>query len=230
MDSVARQLTNLRQKALNLFNAALVTPTYYVYFTSSTIVASAVLFQGFHGTATQIVDVVMGFLIICAGVVLLQLAKSSKDVPDTAVLRGDLDQVRTVAEQEEPEYEPRADTIRGGAAIVRALSRARTIRQVEEVKRIHEERMMPIGENEEVEWDGLRRRRTVSTVHSGSVRRTKTLHPPLGMSHFPDDVSEPDSELHPGFFHQTWQKEPKERHKTCCSHERYRTRIGQVTK
>ena len=48
------------QKALNLFNAALVTPTYYVYFTSSTIVASAVLFQGFHGTTIQIVDVVMG--------------------------------------------------------------------------------------------------------------------------------------------------------------------------
>jgi hypothetical protein len=172
---------------LTLRTAALVTPTYYVYFTSSTIVTSAVLFRGFHGTGIQIADVVMGFLFICSGVVLLQLAKSSKDVPDAAVFKGDLDQVRTVAEQEEPESEPRADTIRGGAGIIRALSRVRTQRQADEVRRMHEEHMEPIGEGETVEWDGLRRRKTISTAHTTSVRRTKTIHPPLGMSHFPDD-------------------------------------------
>lgn len=53
-------------------------------------------------------SVIMGFLQICAGVVLLQLSKSAKNVPDTEVLRGDLDQVRAVAEQEEPEFEPKA--------------------------------------------------------------------------------------------------------------------------
>src|ERR1700759_3682715 len=99
----------------------MVTPTYYVYFTSTTIITSAVLFRGFKGTATQIITVVFGFLTICSGVVLLQLSKSAKDVPDTAVFTGDLDQVRTVAEQEEPEYEPRADTMRGTAAIIRAI-------------------------------------------------------------------------------------------------------------
>ncbi|EOD43372.1 hypothetical protein GTA08_BOTSDO12767 [Neofusicoccum parvum] len=90
-------------KALNIFNAALVTPTYYVFFTSATIVTSAILFQGFKGTGTTISTVVMGFLVICSGVVLLQLSKSAKDVPDAAVFKGDLDQVRTVAEQEEPD-------------------------------------------------------------------------------------------------------------------------------
>lgn len=54
----------------------------------------------------------MGFLQICAGVVLLQLSKSAKNVPDAEVFRGDLDQVRTVAEQEEPEYEPKAGKCR----------------------------------------------------------------------------------------------------------------------
>ena len=150
----------------------------------------------------------MGFLIICSGVVLLQLAKSSKDVPDAAVFKGDLDQIRTIAEQEEPEYEPRADTIRGGAGIVRAISKVRTKRQAEEGRRIYEERhMLPVTEAEEYEWDGLRRRKTVSTAHSrsGSLKRSKTVHPPLGMSHFPlaenyDGVSEADSEVHPGFF------------------------------
>lgn len=163
--------------------------------------SSAILFRGFHGTTTQIVDVVMGFLTICSGVILLQLAKSSKDVPDSKVLSGDLDQIRTVAEVEEKEYEPRADTIRGGAGVLRALSTVRTRREAEEAKRIHEERMEPIGENETVEWDGLRRRKTVST-QGGSVRRTKNVHPPLGMSRMPDEdeISEPDSEVHPGFF------------------------------
>lgn len=59
--------------------------------------------------------------------------------------------------------------------------------------------MQPIGENEEYEWDGLRRRKTVSSG-GGSISRRRTIHPPLGMSHFPDEISEPDSEVHPGFF------------------------------
>lgn len=144
----------------------------------------------------------MGFLTICSGVVLLQLAKSAKDVPDSKVFSGDLDQIRTVAEVSEPEYEPRADTLRGGAGIVRAISKVRTKRQAEEAVRIHDERMEPIQEGEEVQWDGLRRRKTVSSLGGGpgSVSRRKTVHPPLGMSHFPDEISEPDSEVHPGFF------------------------------
>ena len=181
------------QKALNIFNAALVTPTYYVYFTSATIVTSAILFRGFNGTLTSIITVVLGFLQICAGVVLLQLSKSAKDIPDAAVFKGDLDQVRTVAEQEEPESEPKADAIRGTAAIVRRFSSARQKMEAAEAKRVHEERlkdqMEPIGENEQVEWDGLRRRKTVLSSHSGGtgLQRQKTIHPPLGMTHFPDE-------------------------------------------
>ncbi|KAF2147551.1 uncharacterized protein K452DRAFT_304361 [Aplosporella prunicola CBS 121167] len=192
-------------KALNLFNAALVTPTYYVFFTSATIVTSAILFQGFAGGATTIITVVMGFLQICSGVVLLQLSKSAKDVPDSAVFSGDLDQVRTVAEQEEPEYEPRADTLRGGASLLRSFSAARQRREAAEVKTLHSESLEPIGENESVEWDGLRRRRTVHAPgnSAGSIQRRKTLHPPLGMSHMPSDSdSDADSadDVHPGFF------------------------------
>ncbi|KAF2640094.1 DUF803-domain-containing protein [Massarina eburnea CBS 473.64] len=193
-------------KALNLFNAALVTPTYYVFFTSATIVTSAILFQGFKGTAATISTVIMGFLQICAGVVLLQLSKSAKDVPDSAVFKGDLDQVRTVAEQEEPEYEPRADTIRGGAAILRSFSRARSEKEAKEAIRIKEEQMKSIDEDETVEWDGLRRRKTISDpnrppTRGSSIVRQKTIHPPLGMSHFPDDHdSDDDVSYHPGFF------------------------------
>jgi hypothetical protein len=194
------------QKALNIFNAALVTPTYYVYFTSTTIISSAILFRGFKGTPTSIITVVMGFLTICSGVVLLQLSKSAKDVPDAAVFSGDLDQIQTIAEQPQPETEPKADAIRGTAAIVRRLSAARQKMEIEELKRLHEEKLQeslePVGENAvpQFEWDGIRRRRTgtfsthgarsmTSTTPSNAFHppRTPTAHPPLGWSHIPTE-------------------------------------------
>ncbi|KAK1446805.1 hypothetical protein CCUS01_02364 [Colletotrichum cuscutae] len=217
-------------KALNLFNAALVTPTYYVYFTSTTIITSAVLFRGFKGTPTAIITVVNGFLTICAGVVLLQLSKSAKDVPDTAVFAGDLNQIHTIAEQEQPETEPKADAIRGAAAIVRRFSSARQKMEEAEFKRLQEEKMReslePVSEDGQpvYEWDGIRRRRTM-TVGSRSTRGTirspyplsqagiphtptvippasPQAHPPLGMSHFPteEELAEHDRPSSPGML------------------------------
>ena len=138
----------------------------------------------------------MGFLQICAGVILLQLSKSAKDVPDAAVFTGDLDQVRTVAEQEQPESEPKADAIRGTAAIIRRISQSRAKLEAAEAKRIHEDRlkdhMEPIGENEGYAWDGLRRRKTTLGDSSSGLQRRKTLHPPLGLTHFPDETESED--------------------------------------
>lgn len=186
---------------MNLFNAALVTPTYYVFFTSATIVTSAVLFQGFKGSATQITTVILGFLQICSGVVLLQLSKSAKDVPDAAVFKGDLDQIREVATQEEPEYEPKADSIRGTASIVRRLSTPRRHVEAEEARRFVQDRqedsLKPPGENEIIEWDGIRRRKTIlgdgptmSRPHTPRTPSIKQQMPPLGMSRFPDPEEE----------------------------------------
>ncbi|KAK6351333.1 hypothetical protein TWF718_004497 [Orbilia javanica] len=181
-------------KALNLFNAALVTPTYYVIFTSATIVTSAVLFQGFKGTGYSIATVVMGFLEICAGVVLLQLSKSAKEVPDTAVFRGDLDQVKIVAEQEEPESEPKADAIRGAAAIIRRMSTVRKQAESKEMQQIHEDQLRDIRDKDHlspdvvVEWDGLRRRVSFTSEkqaggrprrHTSASQHPRTMEPTL---------------------------------------------------
>lgn len=182
----------------------MVTPTYYVYFTSTTIITSAVLFQGFKGSVSSIVTVVLGFLVICSGVVLLQLSKSAKDVPDAAVFAGDLNQIHTIAEQEQPETEPKADAIRGAAALVRRFSTTREKMEVEELKRLRQEkeferqeRLESVSEEAtpEWEWDGLRRRRTVlgsrnsrTVTTPGSFSMgTASPHPPLGMSHFPTE-------------------------------------------
>ncbi|KAA8898443.1 magnesium transporter NIPA-domain-containing protein [Sphaerosporella brunnea] len=181
-------------KALNIFNAALVTPTYYVIFTSATIVTSAILFRGFKGTPASITTVVMGFLQICSGVVLLQLSKSSKNVPDTEIFRGDLDQIKTVAEQTEPESEPKADAIRGTAAIIRRISVARRTAEADEARKIHEERMRDLhtpmsGTDSMVEWDGVRRRVTWAGSNGRPSRRNTLsgLHPPFSMDKIPDE-------------------------------------------
>ncbi|CAO3652557.1 unnamed protein product [Mucor fragilis] len=63
-------------KALNLFNTALVTPTYYVIFTTMTIVSSIVLYRGFDASPVDVATCVLGFLSICSGVALLHNSKS----------------------------------------------------------------------------------------------------------------------------------------------------------
>lgn len=165
-------------------------------FTSATIITSAILFQGFKGSGVDIATVIMGFLEICGGVVLLQLSKSAKDVPDAAVFKGDLDQIREVATQEDPEYEPKADSIRGAASIIRRISTTRRDMEVDEARRyVHEKQedfLKPPGQNEIVEWDGIRRRKTVlgdgptmSRPHTPRTPSFKQELPPLGMSRFP---------------------------------------------
>ncbi|CAG8461090.1 6433_t:CDS:2 [Diversispora eburnea] len=68
---------NYLNKALNLFNTAMVTPVYYVTFTGLTIISSAILSQGFKSAPISIATVVMGFFVICSGIILL--FKSKKD-------------------------------------------------------------------------------------------------------------------------------------------------------
>lgn len=197
------------QKALNIFNAAMVTPTYYVFFTSATIISSAVLFQGFGGTPVEIVTIVLGFLTICSGVVLLQISNSAKDVPDAAVFSGDLDQMRTIVEQEQPESEPKADTFRGTAGLIRAISKSRRRMEHEEAKRIDEDKRLDqlesIGEDEAIEWDGIRRRKTILGSDRRQVNNRQNVnHPPLGMSRFPDaeedEAARPSSSSAGGAF------------------------------
>jgi magnesium transporter len=115
--------------------------------------------------------------------------------------------VREVAEQEQPETEPKADAIRGTAALIRRISVSRQKMEEQEARRLREEKLQdqlePLRENEEVHWDGLRRRKTVIGERGyGPPVRRKTLHPPLGMSHFPEpeDDEHHDEEHNSGFF------------------------------
>jgi len=100
---------NYLNKALNLFNTAMVTPVYYVFFTSSTLVASVILFQGFSASASAIMTVVLGFFVICAGVVLLQTsrnasqAEAARKSKSTLDLHSNDDEDRSILEDEKKE-------------------------------------------------------------------------------------------------------------------------------
>ncbi|OAV96712.1 hypothetical protein PTTG_02907 [Puccinia triticina 1-1 BBBD Race 1] len=66
---------NYLNKALELYNTAMVTPTYYVMFTFSTLLTSIILFQGLKAPVADIITLVLGFLVICCGITLLQMSK-----------------------------------------------------------------------------------------------------------------------------------------------------------
>lgn len=70
---------NYLNKALDIFNTSLVTPIYYVMFTTLTIIASAILFQEweFMG-AKDVIGTFCGFLTIIIGVFLLHAFKDIK--------------------------------------------------------------------------------------------------------------------------------------------------------
>ncbi|KAH7277941.1 hypothetical protein KP509_38G016500 [Ceratopteris richardii] len=67
-------------KALDTFNTAIVSPIYYVMFTSLTIVASVIMFKDWDGqSASNVVSEICGFITIISGTVLLHSTKESSD-------------------------------------------------------------------------------------------------------------------------------------------------------
>nr|GLL47826.1 probable magnesium transporter NIPA2 [Ipomoea trifida]GMD85332.1 probable magnesium transporter NIPA2 [Ipomoea batatas] len=67
---------NYLNKALDTFNTAVVSPVYYVMFTTLTILASMIMFKDWdHNNATQIVTELCGFITILSGTFLLHKTK-----------------------------------------------------------------------------------------------------------------------------------------------------------
>jgi len=78
--SVVTQL-NYFNRALDQFSTNLVTPIYYVFFTTATIIASVVLFQGFNeASAVDIMSLFCGFFTIFIGVFLLNSTRKERRV------------------------------------------------------------------------------------------------------------------------------------------------------
>ncbi|KAF9156889.1 hypothetical protein DFQ26_009201 [Actinomortierella ambigua] len=147
---------NYLNKALNLFNTAMVTPTYYVTFTSTTILTSAILSQGFNASPVAIITVVLGFLVICAGILLLQ---TSKPVVPVIVQNG---KVAEVLGSVYDDFEPNAADLRASPfSSIRHISR--DLRQSTIVPSIHQ--YQPTGSRAESLLQRKRRASNAAVSH-----------------------------------------------------------------
>jgi len=126
--------------ALALFNTAMVTPTYYVIFTFFSIVTTIVLFKGLSAPPTQIITLVMGFLVISVGIAILQLSKidptNLKSMPgldrrSTMLLQATRANTAGVDEKNISAVEdPGIDTLRGSFGAMGSIIRARSARRM----------------------------------------------------------------------------------------------------
>ncbi|XP_054779148.1 probable magnesium transporter NIPA6 isoform X1 [Prosopis cineraria] len=67
---------NYLNKALDTFNAAIVSPVYYVMFTTLTIIASAIMFKDWSGqNASSIASEVCGFITVLSGTIILHATR-----------------------------------------------------------------------------------------------------------------------------------------------------------
>ncbi|XP_009627188.1 putative magnesium transporter NIPA2 [Nicotiana tabacum] len=78
---------NYLNKALDTFNTAVVSPVYYVMFTTLTILASMIMFKDWdHQNATQIITELCGFVTILSGTFLLHKTKDMGNSPTTSII------------------------------------------------------------------------------------------------------------------------------------------------
>ncbi|CAK9142766.1 unnamed protein product [Ilex paraguariensis] len=73
---------NYLNKALDTFNAAIVSPIHYAMFTSLTIFASAIMFRDWSGqSAGNIISVLCGFITVLSGTMVLHSTREPDPPP-----------------------------------------------------------------------------------------------------------------------------------------------------
>ncbi|KNZ82061.1 Magnesium transporter NIPA2 [Termitomyces sp. J132] len=124
-------------KALALFNTAMVTPTYYVIFTFFSMVTTIVLFRGLKSSVDRIITLVMGFFVICVGIIILQMSKidpnsfAKLDRRSTILLQAARSQTESVEEKDGLGIEdPGMDALRGSFGTLGSMIRARSARRM----------------------------------------------------------------------------------------------------
>ncbi|GLT30706.1 hypothetical protein SLA2020_054970 [Shorea laevis] len=73
---------NYLNKALDTFNAAIVSPVYYVMFTTLTIIASAIMFKDWSGQdISSIASEICGFITVLSGTIILHSTREQEPPP-----------------------------------------------------------------------------------------------------------------------------------------------------
>ncbi|WVO17108.1 hypothetical protein L204_104798 [Cryptococcus depauperatus] len=126
---------NYLNKALELFNTSMVVPVYFCFFSSATLITSFILYQGLKASAVTLITMVLGFLVTCLGITLLQLSKvdptelnSKLDRKSTILMEASKHQTEDAEKGQVTSYEdPGMDALRGGFGAVGSIIRARSV-------------------------------------------------------------------------------------------------------
>ncbi|GHJ85018.1 hypothetical protein NliqN6_1420 [Naganishia liquefaciens] len=128
---------NYLNKALELFNTSMVTPTYYIIFTTCTMISSFILYQGLKASAVSLITMVLGFLVTCFGITVLQMSKvdpkhfDKLDRRSTMLLAASRNPTEDDEKQEIVAMEqPGMDALRSGFGAVGSIIRARSVRRM----------------------------------------------------------------------------------------------------
>ncbi|KAK8626737.1 hypothetical protein V6N13_134369 [Hibiscus sabdariffa] len=74
-------------KALDTFNTALVSPVYYVMFTTLTIIASVIMFKDWSGqNAGSIASEICGFITVLSGTIILHVTREQESPPQAGTV------------------------------------------------------------------------------------------------------------------------------------------------
>uniref|UniRef100_A0A452ZJH9 Probable magnesium transporter n=4 Tax=Aegilops tauschii subsp. strangulata TaxID=200361 RepID=A0A452ZJH9_AEGTS len=77
---------NYLNKALDTFNTAVVSPIYYVMFTSLTILASIIMFKDWSGQSLgSITSEICGLIVVLSGTILLHVTKDYERIPQSRI-------------------------------------------------------------------------------------------------------------------------------------------------
>nr|GMC78309.1 probable magnesium transporter NIPA6 [Ipomoea batatas] len=87
---------NYLNKALDTFNTAIVSPVYYVLFTTLTIVASAIMFKDWaEQDASSIASEICGFVTVLSGTIILHVAREQEPTnPPGTIIWYDEEQIK----------------------------------------------------------------------------------------------------------------------------------------
>ncbi|OCF34265.1 hypothetical protein I317_02477 [Kwoniella heveanensis CBS 569] len=125
---------NYLNKALELFNTSMVVPVYFCFFSSATLITSFILYQGLKASAVTLITMVLGFLVTCLGITLLQLSKVDPQALDKLDRKSTILMAAAKHQTEDAEKgevtaaeDPGMDALRGGFGAVGSIIRARSV-------------------------------------------------------------------------------------------------------
>jgi hypothetical protein len=112
----------------------MVVPVYFCFFSSATLITSFILYKGLKASAVTLITMVLGFLVICLGITLLQMSKvdpkvlTKLDRRSTMLLEAGRHPIESEEKGEVTALEdPGMDALRGGFGAVGSIIRARSV-------------------------------------------------------------------------------------------------------